>query len=113
MKRGRAALLIAVVVAVLAGPASALAYTDNGSVRFTSGRACSGCTVTIHNVTTGANGSTTSNSSGSWSAGGFVAGYTYQVWANYYLGSCSYASTDYVQWGKQSFNMLIDTIHHG
>ena len=112
MKRARAASVVAAIAAAFAVPASALAYTDNGSVAFQSGRACSGCTVTFHNLSTGAYGSTTSNSSGAWSAGGFVSGYFYEVYGNYNLGGgCTYGSADSILWQQGSYNMLIGTIH--
>jgi len=111
MKRARAAFIVAAIAAALAVPASALAYTDTGRVEFDTGLICKGCVVTIHNITTGANGSTTSNSQGYWSAGGFVSGYTYQVWATYYLSpGCTYAHRNFMQWTQGSSNKTIDPL---
>lgn len=111
MKRAHAAFVLTAIAAALAVPASALAYTDTGRVEFDTGLICKGCVVTIHNVTTGANGSTTSNSQGYWSASGFVAGYTYQAWADYYLApGCTYPHRNFIQWTQGSSNKTIDLL---
>ena len=109
MKHARAAFLVATIAAALAVPASAFAYTDTSRAVFQSGLICKGCTVTIHNLTTGAYGSTNTDSQGYWSATGFVAGYTYDAWANYYLGAgCSYSYKSFDHWIQRSSNQSLD-----
>jgi hypothetical protein len=111
MKHVRTALLVAAIAAALAVPASAFAYSDTSRVEFDTGLVCNGCLVTIHNLTTGANGSTRTNSQGYWSASGFVAGYNYQAWAAYFIGSCSYSNRNFDQWTQRSSNMTLDELY--
>lgn len=78
-------VVIAAFAASLTAAHSANAYSGYGFVCWDG--ACSskpcGALVYIHNVTTGANGSTYTSCSGYWSAGGFVGGYTYQTRGQY------------------------------
>jgi hypothetical protein len=97
MKRPTVALVAA--LAALAIPSMAAAYTDTGGGRWTDAVACRSCTVYIHNNTTGANGSTTTNSSGAWIAGGFVGGNSYSFWIAYFgIPGCSYTNSGTITW---------------
>jgi hypothetical protein len=99
-------LVLVAAAAVLAAPAFGATYTDHGTAVWGDGHYCTGCTAYIHNLTTGANGSTKTNSNGDWTASGFVPGYGYQVFIAYFLGSCSY-STNTFTWTQESNNQVI------
>lgn len=92
----KALLAVAAAATAMALPATALAYTDTGQTVWGNGHPCSGCNVYIHNYTTGANGSTTTNGSGNYSFGGLVAGSSYSVYTAYFgIPGCSYTSPSY------------------
>src|SRR5205085_5960846 len=85
-------LVLVAAAAVLAAPAFGTTYTDRGAAGWGDGHPCTGCTAYIHNLTTGANGSTRTDSAGTWTASGFVALDGYSVYVAYFLGSCSYST---------------------
>jgi hypothetical protein len=109
MKRPTVVLIAA--LAALAIPSMAAAYTDNGAGRWTDAVACRSCTVYIHNITTGANGSTTTDSSGVWQATGFVASYSY-IFAIAYFGipGCSYTNSGTSSWTQGASGQYVGTV---
>jgi len=96
----RALIAALAAVAALAVPAAAFAFTDSGTVRwYDEVTPCSGCLVRIHNNTTGANGSTNTNSSGIWSATGFIANYSYTTTMGYFgIPGCDYEDVHPFTW---------------
>ena len=101
----RALVAALAAVAVLAVPAAAFAYTDTGRVLWQDeATPCSGCLVKIHNNTTGANGSTMTNSNGYWSATGFVGGNSYTTTMGYFgIPGCDYEDVAPFTWIQPSF----------
>ena len=97
-------VLAAIAALIVAAVASASGFVDSGTVNFGDGTACSGCTVHIKNNTTGATGSTTTITGGTWSAQGFVAGDNYTVWADDTIGSCFYPNTNTKSVTQPSFD---------
>lgn len=92
----RKLLLLVALVAAIAGASAgaASAVTGSGQVCWTwgcgTGAPC-GALVEIHNVTTGANGSTrTACNTGYWQATNMVATQTYQVRAHFDAGCTRY-----------------------
>jgi hypothetical protein len=106
MKRPTVALVAA--LAALAIPSAAAAYTDFGAGQWTDLARCKSCMVYIHNNTTGANGSTTTDSSGIWGASGFVSGYSYSFHVAYFgIPGCSYTNSSTYTWTQTSSNEAV------
>jgi hypothetical protein len=102
----RALVAAVAAVAALAVPTAAFAYTVSGKVRwYDEVTVCNGCLVKIHNNTTGANGSTYTNSNGDWSATGFVAGYSYTTTMGYFgIPGCDYGDVAPYTWIQPGSN---------
>jgi hypothetical protein len=66
-----------ILAGIFVAAASATTYTDTGTVFRNGSNIGGGHTVKIWNQSTGARGSTTTNSAGQWSFGGLVANNTY------------------------------------
>lgn len=81
MKKFIVALLAVLALAV---PASAAAGTLSGYVKFNDGNLCTGCSVSIVNNSTGARGSTSTNSSGVYSFGNVALNTIYYIQATVY-----------------------------
>jgi hypothetical protein len=91
--------IVAALAAALVLPGVARAGNIGGYVKWSNGSACSGCIVHIHNNATGANGSTTTYSTGAWLASGATPRTTYTVSAQTAY-CCHYSSS--LQWTTDS-----------
>ena len=88
----------------------ALAYTDTGGGTWTDYALCKSCHVYIHNDTTGANGSTNTDSGGAWIASGFIGGDHYTVTIAYFgIPGCDYTNSSSVGWWQTNAGETVGT----